>query len=106
MAQELKAAQKQLTELKTQLALAQSQALASQAVSLESGAKLLVHQMPGLDAKALQVRHSGAKLQPLSNQLTCAIHVHSLDARALQVCNSQNRTTQACECQSRVGLSL
>lgn len=55
MQSELREASKAIAELKAQLAVAQSQSLASQAVSTAKGAKLLVAELPGgVDAKALQ----------------------------------------------------
>ena len=53
---ELKSAQKQIADLKSQVALASSSALAAQAVTTDKGAKVLVSELPGVDPKSLQVR--------------------------------------------------
>ena len=52
---ELKSAQKQIADLKSQVALASSSALAAQAVTTDRGAKVLVSELPGVDPKSLQV---------------------------------------------------
>ncbi|GIL79387.1 hypothetical protein Vretimale_16555 [Volvox reticuliferus] len=55
MQAELRAAEKQLSELRAQLAVAQSQSLVSQAVTTSKGSKILVVELPGVvDTKALQ----------------------------------------------------
>ena len=54
MQDELKAASKQLAELRSQLAVAKTAALASKAERAPSGAALLVATVDGVDAKALQ----------------------------------------------------
>ena len=48
-------AQKELAKLRTELALANSANLASEAVQLASGARMLVAQLDGADNKSLQV---------------------------------------------------
>ena len=53
---ELKSAQKQIADLKSQVALASSSVLADQAVTTDKGAKVLVSELPGVDPKSLQVR--------------------------------------------------
>jgi len=52
--EELRAAAKQVAELKGQLAVAKSQSLMSQAVTTPKGAQVLVSCLPDVDAKALQ----------------------------------------------------
>ena len=54
--EELRSAQKQIADLKRQVALASSSALAAQAVTTDKGAKVLVSELPGVDSKSLQVR--------------------------------------------------
>ncbi|MEW5317397.1 MAG: hypothetical protein WDW38_008695 [Sanguina aurantia] len=51
---ELKASEKALAELKSQLAVAKSQSLLSQAVTSPSGIRWLVAELPGVEGKALQ----------------------------------------------------
>lgn len=48
-------AQKELAKLRAELALAKSANLASEAVQLDSGARMLVAQLDGADNKSLQV---------------------------------------------------
>ena len=48
-------AQKELAKLRTELALAKSASLASEAVQLDSGARMLVARLDGADNKSLQV---------------------------------------------------
>ena len=52
---ELKSAQKQISELKSEVAKAQLPVLVSKAESTASGAKLLAVEVAGMDAKSLQV---------------------------------------------------
>eukprot|EP00891_Asterochloris_glomerata_P004769 jgi/Astpho2/4769/Aster-00316 len=52
--EELRSAQKQIADLKRQVALASSSALAAQAVTTDKGAKVLVSELPGVDSKSLQ----------------------------------------------------
>ena len=68
--EELRSSQKQISELKSQLAQAQLPLLIAKAESLPSGAKLLVAQVEGMDAKSLQVVEGD---WPLS----CRIRLHS-----------------------------
>lgn len=53
-------AQKELAKLRTELALARSANLASEAVRLDSGARMLVAQLDGADNKSLQVFIDGS----------------------------------------------
>ena len=55
LADELKLAQKQISELKSEAARAQLPLLVSKAETTASGAKLLAVQVEGMDAKSLQV---------------------------------------------------
>ena len=48
-------AQKELAKLRTELALAKSASLASEAVQLDSGARMLVARLDGAENKSLQV---------------------------------------------------
>ena len=66
--EELKSAQKQIADLKSQVALASSSALAAQAVTTDKGAKVLVSELPGVDPKSLQV-HPGIWLA--AHMATC-----------------------------------
>ena len=50
-------AQKELAKLRAELALAKSASLASEAVRLDSGARMLVARLDGADNKSLQVQN-------------------------------------------------
>ena len=63
-------AQKELAKLRAELALAKAANLASQAVQLESGARMLVAQLDGADNKSLQV--SAAKRSSCTSLLNIA----------------------------------
>ena len=58
LADELKLAQKQISELKSEVAKAQLPLLVSKAETTASGTKLLAVQVEGMDAKSLQVVNS------------------------------------------------
>jgi alanyl-tRNA synthetase len=53
MFEDTKQAQKQIESLKAELAMAKSALLVNDAISLPCGAKLVVAQLDGVDAKAL-----------------------------------------------------
>ena len=53
---ELRAAQRQISDLKSEAAQAQSHMLITQAESLTGGTKLLAAEVANMDAKSLQVR--------------------------------------------------
>ncbi len=55
MAEEVRAAQKEVADLKSALALAQASSLAGQAEAGQAGGSFLVAQLDGVDPKALQV---------------------------------------------------
>ena len=54
--EEARGALKELARLRTELALAKSAGLASEAVRLDSGAQMLVARLDGADSKSLQVQ--------------------------------------------------
>jgi len=55
--EELRSAQKQISELRNEVAQAQLPLLIAKAETLPSGAQLLAAQVDGMDAKSLQVCH-------------------------------------------------
>mmetsp|Transcript_19966 Transcript_19966/g.38269 ORF Transcript_19966/g.38269 Transcript_19966/m.38269 type:complete len:992 (-) Transcript_19966:268-3243(-) len=55
MQMEIRAGQKQISDLKSELALAKSAMLANEAAVTPSGAKVVVKQLDGVDSKSLQV---------------------------------------------------
>ncbi|KAI8465029.1 MAG: tRNA synthetases class II (A)-domain-containing protein [Monoraphidium minutum] len=82
---ELKAAAKQLAELKSQLAVAKSQALAGQAARTPGGAALLVATLDGVDAKALQEAASSL-LASLGDPAAVLLATAAPDGKANFVC--------------------
>lgn len=59
---ELRAAQKQISDLKSVAAQAQSQSLITQTETIAGGVKLLASEVADMDAKSLQVRQLPDKL--------------------------------------------